>query len=216
MTFPQASQQRFQNVRLQGQVGGRRRLEEAQHGAHIVVVSSSCAQHQLLDEAWNNKSRLRERRAAGQKEKLTKRLAAAVGEWDEVVGATGATRLAKDGRVVGVAGQEDAQTFHHQIAQLLFSVLFFFCRAIGSQFHEAGESLEASDEHFQETDFPVDVFEDDVVTDDGQQKDDALGGASAGRVVPQQQRQGDELLAGHVVELEHDKFQQTKILFLFF
>ena len=54
-----------------------------------------------------------------------------------------------------------------------------------------------------------------MVTDDGQQRDDALGGASAGRVVPQQQRQGDELLAGHVVELEHDKFQQTKILFLF-
>ena len=117
MTFPQASQQRFQNVRLQGQIGGRRRLEEAQHGAHIVVVSSSGAQHQLLDEAWNNKSRLRERRAAGQKEKLTKRLAAAVGEWDEVVGATGATGLAKDGRVVGVAGQEDAQTFHHKIVQ---------------------------------------------------------------------------------------------------
>ena len=59
--------------------------------------------------------------------KLLKGLAAAVGEGDEVVDEVG--------RVVGVAHQQDAESFHHQVAELFLAIHFVRCYGLAHHHH---------------------------------------------------------------------------------
>jgi hypothetical protein len=54
------------------------------------------------------------------------------------------------------------------------------------------------------------------VPQNGEEDDHALNTALRviGCVIPQQKRKGNQLLAGHVVELENHKFQQSEIFLL--